>query len=295
MSEVDPKKPALRGCFVAPPYGEGALWRDALTVAAAEAGIVVALDDAEYSDATDVIYLRDTVQDIAVVSPTTLVVFLTGIEASDPRRALSEMSAIVGLATMKFSDADFILPSAGDNPATLTLFSRLSVACPSMAVLAGARWPATVHPALAVYSRGKPAAGAAATWDLPVLYYEDKAANLATRPGELHLAGRARCLVYGPYITLPEGLWRITIRFTVDAPAAERKFRFEWGGTTDFAQLTFEPGKPGMYMAQLQHAWTSLDASELRLILPESSLGGILQMDSVEIDMVPGPAASGEA
>ncbi|WP_428153200.1 hypothetical protein [Brevundimonas sp.] len=149
-----------------------------------------------------------------------------------------------------------------------------------------------VDHALALYSEGPLRTGIVYSWS-PADFSIDPRHEYADTSTDIRidLTGRARCLVHGPYVALPKGIWRATVRFSVDASACRHQLRFEWGPLAHFASFETSPGKPGHFTAQITHSFQEAGLCELRLILPESSLAGFLTLQGVDIEMI-GEAAS---
>lgn len=138
--------------------------------------------------------------------------------------------------------------------------------------------------ALSLFKDGAVRPGSSAEW--PVEAFAIDAASAVTGvPGVFSLPGRARCMMWGPYIRLPAGNWRVKIRFTADDAAAQHYFRFEWGGA-DFSELSFKPGVSGVYEAELTQSWLSPETVELKFIMPSSALNGYIEIQSICVEAI---------
>lgn len=138
--------------------------------------------------------------------------------------------------------------------------------------------------ALSLFKNGAVRPGTSVEW--PVEAFTIDAASAVTGvPGVFSLPGRARCLMWGPYIQLPAGTWRITVRFTADDAAAQQYLRFEWGGT-DMSELPFKLGTSGVYEAELTQSWASPETVELRFTMPSSALNGYVEIQRIRVEMI---------
>lgn len=167
-------------------------------------------------------------------------------------------------------------------PNPLVLLPGLTVTVP-MASSGEARHDAAAT-ALDLYSAGNPQPGTVAHWPVTLFSFDLRKGEEAAVVGRLDLTGRPRILVYGPYIALPPGVWRARIRFAVDAAAARRRYRLEWGDLTTFAEHRFTPGEAGLYELSIDHDWTAATPSEVRLILIEGAIDGTLEFMGLEVE-----------
>jgi len=114
-------------------------------------------------------------------------------------------------------------------------------------------------------------------WPADLFILDPRGAVARERLTLLDITGPPRALVYGPYITLPPGIWCAQVLFSVDEPASQRRYRVEWGGLSDFVTHTFIPKQPGVFRAYLEHSWQTDTVVEARIILTESALEGGLE------------------
>lgn len=127
--------------------------------------------------------------------------------------------------------------------------------------------------------------GQEVSWDASLFTYDKKIVRLSAPAAELDTTGRARILVYGPYLHMPRGLWKARVRFGVDQPASQRTFRVDWGSVTEFASLNFCPHVQGVYELDLEHFWDDTSPCEVRFILMEASFDGILSFLGATISL----------
>jgi hypothetical protein len=145
---------------------------------------------------------------------------------------------------------------------------------------------ATVTPvattALDVYLTVPPAAGARAIWPTDLFTYP--AGRTIDRPLQIDLTGRPRVLVFGPYIDLPAGNWRATIRISADPEGGRIRLRLEWGQGEGMTATSVTIRAPGHYAVSLEQGWLGQGPAEVRIWLEEASFGGRLTLVDVEVD-----------
>lgn len=149
-----------------------------------------------------------------------------------------------------------------------------------------------VRVALEAFTGGAPEVGQQIVWSERIFRYDQRAARGAQAIGELDVTGRPRILVYGPYLGLPPGRWRAKVRFLVDATAATKEFRLDWGTPHDFSTLPVTPPHSGVFEAELEHDIRKVDFGELRLWLMEGAFDGVLHFLGAEITFLGRPLAN---
>lgn len=138
--------------------------------------------------------------------------------------------------------------------------------------------------ALALYAAGAPPVGARVEWPPELFSYDRRRPAPGPAPGGLDVTGGPRILVFGPYVSLPAGLWRATLAFTVDEAAAGLRYRVEWGDQAAFAFHPFRPERAGRYELQIEHRWPAPAAAEVRLVLEEGAIDGLLTFEGLELE-----------
>ena len=204
--------------------------------------------------------------------PLQLIVFQDGADLDGVRAVVIEASRIAAIAiangfrpVINFVDG---LPSS-------EFLKRLPTEDHSAA---SSSWEtATLAPVLAIYRNDGLVSGQEFHWGMGTFVY-GHGHQPDQSPGLLDISGRPRYLSYGPYTWLPSGLWKIKLELWIDAAAAERQVRVEWGGVEAFAQSTFRAGRPGRYLIQLENRWATAGATELRVVLTESALEGTIEL-----------------
>lgn len=139
---------------------------------------------------------------------------------------------------------------------------------------------------LSIYRDGRPRVGVVTPWALPLFRYDERARRNMDLPGALDTTGRPRILVWGPYFALTPGLWRMTLRLDIDADAAERRLRIDWGGQSEYGSHEFTPGRAGLYEIEMDYVWTATGPAEMRILVMEGSFAGVITVLSVTVGLV---------
>lgn len=164
-------------------------------------------------------------------------------------------------------------------------------------IVPGLRVPAAEHlpeatdagaarTALSLFAGGPPRPGTSAEWTRDLFRHTSTSGVVQGVPERLDITGRGRILVFGPYVSLPPGDWRIRLRFWMDASAAKAAWRLEWGDQARFATHTFRPGRAGRFEVEISHRWEAAAPSELRLALDVPAVDGVLGFEGVWVDRV---------
>lgn len=138
--------------------------------------------------------------------------------------------------------------------------------------------------ALMLFAKGPPDMGAQASWSPDLFSYDQRRPPLGPEPRQLDLTGTARILVFGPYVSLPPGLWRANIGFSIDQAATRKRFRLEWGDQASFATHRFRPDQAGRYALEIEHRWDAPAPSEMRLVLEEGAIDGALTFEGLHLE-----------
>lgn len=146
-----------------------------------------------------------------------------------------------------------------------------------------------VRAALALFADGAPRPGVEAAWSERIFQYDPKASRNWDAAGQLDITGRPRILIYGPYLALPSGRWRTSIRFAVDQQAAKRAFRIDWGTQTAFVSAHVTPLEAGVYEVDLEHDWPEAALAEIRVVLLEGAFDGRFEFLGASVKFVDRP------
>jgi len=120
-------------------------------------------------------------------------------------------------------------------------------------------------------------------WSPESFRYDMREAERREVVHRMDVAGRARHLVWGPYDVLPAGRWQVTARLTFDRWSCRHKYYLEFGAVADFTRHEFSPGCEGVFEFVTEHSWDEDAKAELRIVMIESSLGGIFDFQGAEL------------
>jgi hypothetical protein len=119
------------------------------------------------------------------------------------------------------------------------------------------------------------------TWESELFFLGDKPAEKANRP--IDVTGRARCLIFGPYIMLPPGSWSVSVLLGFSKEAAELGYVVEVVSGTQTSRISLRPDGEGVFEANLTISIEpSLDQPvEVRLFNERAGFDGRLALGSV--------------
>lgn len=144
--------------------------------------------------------------------------------------------------------------------------------------------PQAADSPMALFDQMPIPAGASANWAPHWFTYADPVAR-ANSPW-IDLTGRMRSLIYGPYISLPIGRWRVEIRFAVDPEGGHCPLLFEWGTGNDYSRLMTDLEHRGAYGLSLDRIWTEPGAAQLRIWAAHPVFEGLLNFESCRVTRV---------
>ncbi|MDP3403358.1 MAG: hypothetical protein Q8S03_01635 [Brevundimonas sp.] len=285
--------------IVLTPSADDEGWRREIAHAASAAGlkasIARALDGSGYGDPEQIFVTEDAALALAA-DPAAIIAILP-----EPETAPDAVAQVHGLpAPHSVWHASTLLARAldlarnhaiitatdlGRHPRLLRLFGDMEVV-PPKSIAEASRRPA-VAAAFSMYRDGGLADTMPIPWSEKLFVYDEKSARDWPEWGVLDVTGRPRMLVWGPYVALPAGIWRAVIRFSVDASAAGRQFRIDWGTRTACISEYVTPGRPGQYEIALDWAFEETDAAEIRVILTEGCFTGTLVFQGMTVQRMP--------
>lgn len=116
---------------------------------------------------------------------------------------------------------------------------------------------------LSIYGSGPDRAQS--SW--PVQLFEaDSSGSRSDGQIEFDLTGRSRCLVHGPHIDLPPGIWEVYTRVYVDPLESQVHLTFDWGiGGVDIVAWDGTIRRRGWYEVKLRKEWSSIGAAQFRV------------------------------
>jgi hypothetical protein len=103
--------------------------------------------------------------------------------------------------------------------------------------------------------------------------------------GPIDMTGRARCLVFGPYITLPPGAWSANVVLGFSADAAGMTFVIEADAGTVLVQTRVTPSAEQIIEANLHFTIdaSASSAAEIRIFTERAAFEGRLALGYVEL------------
>lgn len=125
--------------------------------------------------------------------------------------------------------------------------------------------------------------GTSATWPLALFHHATVDSGRPIRTPCHDLTGRARPLLFGPYLPLPPGRWRTTVRFALYHASAPVHLRFEWGGGAASSTEQYVLTEPGKYEISLEEHWPTVSPAELRIYLERAIFDGEFIVESCAV------------
>jgi hypothetical protein len=121
------------------------------------------------------------------------------------------------------------------------------------------------------------------TWERELFFVGDQPKEKATRP--IDVTGRARCLIYGPYIMLPPGAWSVSVLLGFSKEAAELGYVAEVVAGTHLSRVNLQPEGEGVFEVNLT---ISIEPSmdhpvEVRLFSERAGFDGKLALGQVTL------------
>jgi len=184
---------------------------------------------------------------------------------------LAEASVAVEQAQSTFQASSQVIEIPG-----LGLIRRESVSVsPPAAASTGAK-------ALEIYTNLPPREGVSAEWPLQLFYFPDLEAEEVGASFKIDLTGKARVLMFGPYIELPPGRWRCSLTFALDAYGGS-SLRFEWGSLQGEVGEGNRITRSGIYEISLERTWEAMEPAEFRVYLAEAAFAGHIEVLKCEV------------
>ncbi len=117
--------------------------------------------------------------------------------------------------------------------------------------------------------------GASAEWAPEIFNYPKGQAMQGGSP-DVDLTGRARVLLFGPFVYLPAGTWTVNIDLAIDPMGGKVPLRFEWGNETEFVSHAASVTTAGHYTITLVRDWEGVAPAQVRLWLTQPLFQGRL-------------------
>lgn len=121
------------------------------------------------------------------------------------------------------------------------------------------------------------------TWERELFFINEEQprehGQLASRPVEI--TGRPRCLVHGPYITLPPGLWSATVALGFSPEAAELTYTVDIHADALLTQARIQPDGQRFVEASLNFSIVEPDMIGIRISNERAAFDGRLALGHV--------------
>jgi len=164
----------------------------------------------------------------------------------------------------------------------VALWPGMTVAAPGLPSRPKGERAAAV--AMSLYRQGRPAVGAR-TDIAPKLFLYDARNPVKPPRYELDLTGRPRILMYGPYVSLPPGVWTFHLQVQADAAAVGRRFRVEWGTQSATEPFAVKLDRVGLYEIAIDFSFMEPSACEARVILEEAAFEGAIRIMATAVSL----------
>lgn len=149
--------------------------------------------------------------------------------------------------------------------------------------------PGPLESVLSIYEGLPVRVGAASV--LPPRSFAFPAAGQADGgPSRIDLTGRDRLLMDGPYLLLPPGLWRATLKLAIDPQGREVPLAFDWGEAHDMVTVEETVEEAGFYSVSLDRLFETAGTALLRISLTQPLFQGTLEVVECAIERLPDPA-----
>ena len=109
-------------------------------------------------------------------------------------------------------------------------------------------------------------------------------------PSRIDLTGRDRLLMDGPYMLLPPGLWRATLKMAIDPQGRDVPLALDWGEAHDMVSVEETVEQAGFYSVSLDRLFESAGTAVLRISLTQPLFQGTLEVVECAIERLPDPA-----
>lgn len=142
---------------------------------------------------------------------------------------------------------------------------------------------------LSIYDGLPVRVGAKATWP-PECFAFPIAGQKDGGPARIDLTGRDRLLMDGPYLVLPPGLWRATLKLGIDPQGRDAPLAFDWGEAHDMVTVEETIDEAGFYSVSLERLFEGPGTAVLRISLTQPLFQGVLEVVDCTVERRPDPA-----
>lgn len=106
-------------------------------------------------------------------------------------------------------------------------------------------------------------------------------------PPAIDITGASRCLVFGPYVQVSQGLWRGTVSVELCEEAARRRLAVQLGSIVGgFTTVELPNGIPGRHDVEVLHLMNEGDLVEMRVWTMTAAFHGELRFLGMTIEPV---------
>jgi hypothetical protein len=117
----------------------------------------------------------------------------------------------------------------------------------------------------------------------PELFHPSAAGGVGC-PRAIDITGRARILLFGPFIPLPPGCWSVQVDFEVCDEAARYPFLVEFGTVDDFSGESVPARAPARRSVRLEHTLRQTAPVEVRLWVSRAAFHGEVRFLGAQIE-----------
>ena len=109
-------------------------------------------------------------------------------------------------------------------------------------------------------------------------------------PSKIDLTGRDRLVMDGPYLVMPPGLWRATLKMAIDPQGRDVPLAFDWGEAHDMVTVEETIDEAGFYTVSLDRLFERPGTAVLRISLTQPLFQGLLEVIDCTVERLPDPA-----
>ena len=149
--------------------------------------------------------------------------------------------------------------------------------------------PGPLVPLLSIYDGLPVRVGAKSIWPPQSFAFPAAGEGDGGSP-RIDLTGRDRLLMDGPYMALPPGLWRATLKMAIDPQGRDVPLAFDWGEAHDMVTIEETVRDAGFYAVSLDRLFETPGTAVLRISLTQPLFQGVLEVVECVVERLPDPA-----
>ena len=100
------------------------------------------------------------------------------------------------------------------------------------------------------------------------------------------VTGRARCLFFGPYLPLANGVWRARVWLEICQDAAQRPLSIQLGAEPDYSTVDLPFGQAGPIVTSVEHPMDGVGLAQVRLLLRKAAFHGEVRFLGVAVSRI---------